>query len=107
MVKIKKYIEDKKINSSLLSLDIIGKKKHSPVAGANDGAKDSTITRYKPVWLALRNFCLLIGDYVSAMILWRGVCPQNPYPMDLGTAKLSLRFKTSPLGTPIVHPDTR
>ena len=41
------------------------------------------------------------------MILWRGVCPQNPYPMDLGTAKLSLRFKTSPLGTPIVHPDTR
>ena len=44
------------MDSSLLSIYIIGKKKHSPVAGAIDGAQDSTITGYKPVWLALFNF---------------------------------------------------
>src|SRR5210317_698236 len=59
----------------------------SPILGkdlegeGNGDAKDETIHRYKTIWHNFLDFCILMEDWESAIILYRDKCPPNPLPV--------------------------
>jgi hypothetical protein len=71
-----------------------------------DSAKQTTIDRYQTFWKTLRDFCFVLGDYKSAMILCRDDCPSNPFPIALKTAVHCLRFCVMEKGTVLRDMDT-
>jgi hypothetical protein len=66
----------------------------------------STIIRYQTIWKAFRDFCILIKDFESAIILDRENCPANPPPVKYATAVLFLRFRCCRQGEILKHPTT-
>jgi len=83
---------------------ITGKTKDD--APGTDSARDISIDRYKPVWQDFRDFCFVIGDYESAIIVCRDLCPYNPPTVNHNTAILFLRFRVLLRGTELTHPTT-
>jgi hypothetical protein len=69
-------------------------------------AKQSTVDRYKVVWDLFRDFCFLIGDYESAMLPCRGLCPANPLSVNVDTAIAFLNFCCQEKGTFLLHHKT-
>lgn len=74
------------------SFKLVGYDKGSNTPG-NDKATTTTIERYDNHWKGLKDFCIEIGDYESAIILCPDLCPSDPPPVKLETANLFLRFK--------------
>jgi hypothetical protein len=66
------------------------------ISGATDSAEQSTIDRYKGYWRGLEAFCIEIGDYDSAMIVSRNICPSRPPPVKMDTAIAFLKFQVEP-----------
>jgi hypothetical protein len=54
----------------------------------NDHVKTGTIDRYRSVWRSLHKFCLLLGDYESALLLDDRKRPANPLPIKEETLRL-------------------
>ena len=92
-----------KLDTAHPSPHIIGSTKEQP---GNSGATEHTIDRYEAVWRGLKNFCILIGDYYSAIICCRNICPGDPFPVSVDTARIYLRYKVFKKGTDLTHPDT-
>ena len=71
-----------------------------------DKSRESSIQRYEQIWRGLRDFCFLMGDYQSAMILCREQCPADPPAVALGTAVKYLRFRYLEKGETVKDPFT-
>jgi hypothetical protein len=84
---------------------ITGTDRGSSIVGSSTSRK-STIKRYERVWPGMRDFCLMIGDYESAIIFNRDTCPNNPPPCKSLTARLYLQFRCRKEGSILQHPDT-
>jgi hypothetical protein len=82
-------------------ITIVGKMKDGTVG--TDAARDSSIKRYEKHWNKLLDFCLLIGDIESAIIVYRANCPSDPPPVKLDTAIHCLRFFTFKQDEPLLH----
>ena len=87
-------------------IQIVGKKKGAQGSPGTDGAADSTIERYEPVWRTMRDFSFVTGDYKSAIIFCRDDCPANPFPISEDSAIHCLRFCTFKKGEPLLHYQT-
>jgi len=77
------------------------------VGGSNSGVNDDTIARYRSVWRSLFKFCLIVGDYESAVILNDVVRPKNPLPVKEETLLMYMEFMTGEEGQPLLHPTTK
>lgn len=80
---------------------IVGGNKNSPNIGmTTDDAEKTTIDRYNVVWRQLLQFCLIVGDYVSAAIFdpstesYDGMCPKSPTAASIKTCILFLKFQS-------------
>ena len=71
-----------------------------------DSAEISTIGRYEGIWSQMLDFCIELGDYDSAIILARDLCPKNPWSVSASTAISFMRFRVLQEGTPLVHHET-
>jgi hypothetical protein len=66
------------------------------ISGATDSAEQSTIDHYKGYWRGLLAFCIETGDYESAMMVARDICPSRPPPVKMDTAIAFLKFQVEP-----------
>jgi hypothetical protein len=64
---------------------------------------ERTIERYSSIWNDVRDFCILIGDFESAIIVTRTCCPGNPLPILLETLCACLRFFVFDKGEPLLY----
>jgi hypothetical protein len=87
------------LNTSAPKRVITGRTKDGAVG--SDKSKSESIMRYEHVWKNFADFCFLIGDYESAMLPSRGLCPDNPIPVKLRTAVLYMQFRVNKAGTPL------
>jgi hypothetical protein len=99
LAQLKKRVQDLGIYSTAPKIVITGKMKNGEVG--SDRAKDPTIVRYKAVWKGFADFCFLIGDFDSAMLPTRALCPERPPTVNLQTAKLFLQFRVNEKGKPL------
>jgi hypothetical protein len=63
------------------------------ICAGTDNAQQSTLDRYKAFWRGLEAFCIEIGDYDSAMLCSRDLCPSRPPPVAVDTAIAFLKFQ--------------
>lgn len=101
--KLLQIITDSNLNTTAPKVRIVGTTKDDD---GTDGATNSTVERYESIWKGFRSFCFLVGDYGSAMLPSRDVCPANPFPVDRLTAEMYLDFrckKQMPLRHPTTH----
>jgi hypothetical protein len=75
--------------------ELTGSNKRTLVMGTDPVAVVS-MKAYNGVWSGLCNFCWLIGDYDSAMMLDRANCPKDPPTVATETLILYLRFRVYP-----------
>ncbi|CAJ1935593.1 unnamed protein product [Cylindrotheca closterium] len=83
-----------------------------PILGGRDSGQgsvkcgDTTLDRYRSVWKGMLDFCILIGDYTSGIILHQSHCPAKPPPVSLKTCILYMRYRVLPPGTSVINPDS-
>jgi integrase len=65
-------------------------------------AKEATIRSYSRIWTDLLRFSCLRGDYQSATLLNRTLCPQNPFPLNPSTLCEYLEYKSNSTDTPLI-----
>lgn len=73
---IKKFILDNRLDDTAAPLEI--------TYSERNGNK-TTIAEYHSRWEDMLKFAYLRGDYRSATLLNRKLCPRNPYPLDPST----------------------
>ena len=88
--EVEKLIKKYNLDTESPKIQIVGKTNDTV---GTDSAKESSIERYRQIWPMFRDFCFLIGDYESAMIVCRIICPKDPVPVKMRTAILFLRFR--------------
>jgi hypothetical protein len=88
--ELKKTIRDNKLDTESPKVRIVGVTDDDD---GTDGANASSIDRYETIWKGFRDFCFLLGDYESAMLPDRDLCPANPFPVDRLTAEMYLDFR--------------
>lgn len=104
--KTKQLMKAMKMDMTTKPKKILGKISGSSGDLGTDKASQSTIDRYTPYWSTLRDFCFLVGDYKSAMILCRDDCPTNPFPISVQTAVHCMRFCVMEEGSSLLDKDT-
>ena len=87
-------------------ITIKGREKKANEIG-NDRVVEISIERYEFIWKGHLYFCIEIGDYESAIILTRDVCPADPPPFKLVTAVWYLRFQPQEKDQSLVDPATQ
>lgn len=102
MKTINEIILKEQLDTTNPSAGINGRSKEDP---GNSGAAVNTILRYADVWSGIKIFSILIGDYHSAIICDQSVCPGDPFPISLLTARLYLRYKVFSKVITLTHPD--
>ena len=103
LAKIREKVKELDLDDSLPRIEITSIDREEE---SNDPVKESTLDRYKSCWKGLLDFCILIGDYESGIILHRKCCPRNPLPVSLRTAVLFARFKHYDTDYILKDPDT-
>jgi len=104
--EVKKLIEKLGLDTKSDKIVIKGSNKRANEMG-NDAADKSTITRYECFWKQLLDFCIVLGDYHSAIILARDLCPADPWAVKVETAISFLHFRVLDKGSTLLHPATR
>lgn len=78
-------------------------------AGSTDRSTDKTIKRYDIIWRQIVQFCIVIGDYESAIIFdqsrydYHGMCQNIATAASRDTLLHFLRFKIQKKGIPLRH----
>jgi hypothetical protein len=72
-----------------------------------DSATNSTLTRYRIIWKGLLDYCIMMEDYDSAILLHRTSCPKRPFPVCEDTAISYMKFRVLEKGSPVMHHTTR
>jgi hypothetical protein len=104
MVKVKEKIDELGLDTTSPQIQIIGRNKALELG--TDKAKQISIDKYKCYWNGLRDFCLALGEYDSAIIMCRDICPSDPPPVKLDVAIHYGRYKVQEPGTPLLHYET-
>ena len=102
LAEVKKLIEKLGLDTKSAKIAITGSNKRAQEMG-NDAADKSTITRYECFWKQLLDFCIALGDYHSAIILARDLCPADPWAVKVETAIAFLHFRVLEKGVPLLH----
>lgn len=95
---IKKFISDNDLDDT------------SPlrvISSTSKRANADTMKSYHARWLEMRKFCFLIGDYQSATLLYRTMCPRNPFPIKPETVVEYYDYKTNKKGTKLLNSVTK
>ena len=88
----------KQIKSRIKELQLKTTGPQIQITASNDGdgttsSRESTLKRYESIWKGLLDYCIVTGDYTSAIILDRHQCPLNPFPVSSDTAINYLRMR--------------
>jgi hypothetical protein len=89
---IRKFITANKLTSPTVQQTITDTVNHASVG---------TVLEYHNRWEEMKKFCFLLGDYESATLLDRKLCPRNPFPLKPETISLYYQFKTGALDKPL------
>ena len=66
----------------------------------------TTQAAYKRCWNDMATFFYMIGDFQSAMLVDRKICPTNPLPMVPQSFALYMTYRCAQAGLPLIHPGT-
>jgi len=103
LAKLRDRIKELELDTKSPKIKIVGCTSESV---GTDKAKGVSITRYETIWKGLLDFCFLVEDYDSAMLVARNECPKDPLPVSLDTAIAFMRYKVLKLGTVLLHHKT-
>jgi hypothetical protein len=77
------------------------------IASTSKRANEDTMKEYHQRWVELRKFCFLIGDYQSATLLYRTMCPRNPFPIKPETVVEYYDYKTNKKNSVLLNSVTK
>lgn len=95
VIGIKMFIKDNNLNDSEPPLNI---------TTGNCTDNPNTLKDYSNRWADICRFCMIIGDYQSATLLDRTLCPSNPFPMLPSTIAQYFDYCTLPKGRTLLKP---
>jgi hypothetical protein len=101
LARIKNRISELGLDTNSPKVVIEGGDKRNQRMGT-DRAEKTSIQRYESIWHHLLQFCVLIGDYDSGIILARDLCPSDPLPVSVDTIINFMRFRVTKTGEPLV-----
>lgn len=74
------------------------------VNGKGRHLSESTRASYRGLWKEMKKFFYLIGDYQSAMLCDREVCPLEPLPFRPESWAMYLEYRCGEVGQPVLNP---
>jgi len=72
----------------------------------NKGGRTPTVLSYTAYLEEMLLVAYLVGDYRSAALLNRDLCPENPFPLTPSFVEIYYSFKCGEPGVPICYPNT-